>query len=88
MAIGDAAGGKGLEVVPSTALVRDTHTRINQKGDELAAEIQQRGEDVQAIYVQLGEKMNRATGDDIRLGWNGRLTLFINGTYIGRIVTD
>lgn len=38
MAVGDAAAAAGLEVVPSTQDWRLGYIRINQKGDELAAE--------------------------------------------------
>jgi hypothetical protein len=38
MAIGDAAAAAGLEVVPATQDIRLGYARINQKGDELAAE--------------------------------------------------
>jgi hypothetical protein len=38
MAIGDAAAAAGLEVVPATQQVSQGFARINQKGDELAAE--------------------------------------------------
>jgi len=39
MAIGDAAGAAGLEVVPQSQDLRFGYARINQKGDELAAEM-------------------------------------------------
>ncbi|MCU1439999.1 MAG: hypothetical protein JWP85_996 [Rhodoglobus sp.] len=39
MAIGDAAAAAGLEVVPSTQDLKQGYARINQKGDELAAEM-------------------------------------------------
>lgn len=37
MAIGDAAAAAGLEVVPATQDIRLGYLRINQKGDEIAA---------------------------------------------------
>ncbi len=42
MATGDAAAAKGLRVVPSTEDLRQGYDAINERGDELAAEMDAR----------------------------------------------
>lgn len=42
MATGDAAAAKGLRVVPETEDLKQGYDAINQRGDELAAEMDAR----------------------------------------------
>lgn len=61
MAIGDAAAAKGLEVVPSTQDLKQGYARINQKGDELAAEMTARA------AADTAESVARIAADALKL---------------------